>query len=152
MKRIPLNTVQRNSRKGLFALVDDEDYGVVKEYNWSYQGRYAFTRVNDSSILMHRLINRTPGGYDTDHINHNSLDNRRSNLRTTTRAQNIVNSRRRKDNQSGYKGVQLEKRKGRDDRWVAKLVFCGKVYRKRFVNMSDAIAWRMEVENKVLAM
>lgn len=52
----------------------------------------------------------------SDHINGNTLDNRRSNLRVVTRTQNNQNVTIRKHNKSGYKGVSLEKKTGR---WVA---------------------------------
>jgi hypothetical protein len=57
------------------------------------------------SIFLHALIMETPKGMHTDHINGDSLDNRRQNLRVCTPSQNATNKRLRRDSQSGYKGV-----------------------------------------------
>lgn len=59
--------------------------------------------------LMHRVINNTPKGFETDHINHNTLDNQCSNLRTATRTQNAINQNKSKNNTTGYKGVLWRK-------------------------------------------
>jgi hypothetical protein len=48
----------------------------------------------------------------TDHINHNKLDNRKSNLRVCTDLQNARNSTYRPNNTSGFKGVSLRKKYG----------------------------------------
>ena len=40
---------------------------------------------------MHRGILNTPKGIDTDHVNKDGLDNRRSNLRICSRSQNMMN-------------------------------------------------------------
>ena len=72
------------------ALVDDDDYEKVISFgNWyENDGGYAVkkTRVGGKnvSIRMHSLINDTPKGWHTDHINGERLDNRKSNLRTAT--------------------------------------------------------------------
>jgi hypothetical protein len=44
-----------------------------------------------------------------DHENRNKTDNRITNLRRATRAQNATNSKTRQDNHSGLKGVQQYK-------------------------------------------
>lgn len=56
----------------------------------------AKTRTEDgrqTNTTLHRFILNTPHGLDTDHINHNSLDNRRQNLRACTRSANVLNHR-----------------------------------------------------------
>ena len=59
--------------------------------------------------FMHRVILNPPEGMDTDHINRNPLDNRRCNLRISTRTQNNANSKLRVNNTSGRKGVSWDK-------------------------------------------
>jgi hypothetical protein len=62
-----------------------------------------------------------------DHINHDTLDNRRENIRLATKSQNSANQRKHKDNRSGFKGV----RKSHDNGWSAlvcinrKLIYVG---------------------------
>lgn len=101
--------------RGKVALIDDEDFDVVKKYKWhacpSHRGLYAITNVrrNDkrTTIGMHRLILGLKGKDVCDHINHDGLDNRRSNLRAATPLENGRNKLRPTSNKSGYKGVFL---------------------------------------------
>lgn len=105
MKKIKLT-------KGQFALVDNEDFEYLNQFNWtSHTAGYAVGHVNKKLIFMHRLINKTPKGFETDHINRNKLDNRKSNLRSVTQAQNRFNTGLQKNNTSGYKGVIWNKDK-----------------------------------------
>ena len=60
---------------------------------------------------MHRLIVNTPVGADTDHKDENKLNNQRDNLRTATRAQNISNCPKRKNNKTGFKGVTKHRKR-----------------------------------------
>lgn len=55
-----------------------------------------------------------------DHINGDSLDDRLCNLREATESQNRCNVSKYKNNQSGYKGVYFDKRRGK---WVAEIKF-----------------------------
>jgi hypothetical protein len=104
MKKISLT-------RGKFALVDDEDYEYLSQWNWFCLNKgYAVRSVADGKgkqklLLMHRLINNTPQGLYTDHISQNRLDNRRENLRSVTRSQNGMNRTRYKNSASKYKGV-----------------------------------------------
>lgn len=100
--------------RGKAALIDAEDRDLVCQYRWHAQGGprghfYARRRINlgndrYAGVWMHRLIaGATDRWVLVDHINHDTLDNRRSNLRLCDSRQNAIN--RRIDNASGYRGV-----------------------------------------------
>ena len=107
MKRIPLTS-------GLFAKVDDEDFIELSKLKWFAHHGYAernsiLESGRKTTISMHRVILNTPVGMQTDHINHDTLDNRRKNLRVVTRTQNQMNSKMRNGNVAGFKGVSFGK-------------------------------------------
>jgi hypothetical protein len=60
---------------------------------------------------------------EIDHINGDRHDNRIDNLRVVDSQKNKANTRRHKDNEAGYKGVRLDKRRGY---YVARLYVDGK--------------------------
>lgn len=99
-------------------LIDKDDYAKVKQYKWriatSRKTKYAITHANISK--MHRLILNTTKKEVVDHINHNGLDNRKSNLRNVNISTNNRNATIRKDNSSGIQGVHLT----RGVLWTAK--------------------------------
>lgn len=112
MKEIPL-------RNGGVATVDDEDYEALSRHNWRwlktgnrvYVARYGLNEQKSSRIFyMHREIMRPAKGQCVDHVNGDSFDNRRANLRFATYAENARNCKVYKNNTTGYKGVQ---RRGR---------------------------------------
>lgn len=99
--------------------IDDEDYEKIKNYNWGaykhHNGCYYViskkrkcTMVGWETIRIHRVIMDAPKGMSVDHINHDTLDNRKSNLRICTNAENRRNSISRKG-LSKYKGVSFSK-------------------------------------------
>lgn len=105
--------------QGKFAIVDAEDYEELIKRKWYFAGDYACTKQSkeeygDSkrkALFMHRMINKTPDLYYTDHINGHKLDNRKINLRNCTSAENSRNRNPRKDNvTSKYIGVSWNKR------------------------------------------
>lgn len=113
---------------GKVAIVDDDDYEWLSKYKWSYSKRgYAVREVSSNGkstrIYMHRLINKTPRGYETDHISQDKLDNRKINLRTVTRSQNMHNLSPQKNNTSGYRGVSWHSQRGR---WTVRCKIDGK--------------------------
>lgn len=90
-------------------IVDNDIFDYLNQWGWYIgAGGYAIRKKNHKVIHMHRVINKTEDGFMTDHINHNRLDNRRSNLRSCTRAQNMQNCR--SWTTSGHKGVYWNKK------------------------------------------
>lgn len=96
------------------ALVDDEDYDFLMQWKW-YAGWSkhvnSFYVMNKRMGLIHRLIMKTPKGLQVDHINHDTLDNRKENLRNVTQSQNVINTGFQKNNTTGRKGVMVAKNK-----------------------------------------
>jgi hypothetical protein len=100
--------------KGQYALVSPEDWGKVAYDRWYCIGPvasgqiYAATQYPSGQPLMHRTLMANIRGVLVDHINGNGLDNRRSNLRFCTVAQNQAN-RHARLRPSGLKGVHWHK-------------------------------------------
>ena len=97
-------------------LYDDEDHDLISKHNWYLdkviQGRhnlvYASTWMHNKNIRMHRLLLNFPN-CKVDHRNGNGLNNCRYNLRLSTDSQNSMNTGKRTNNTSGYKGVHFRK-------------------------------------------
>lgn len=127
--------------KGMEAVVCDCHYDLVKDMNWQYHiNGYALSHRYEGDVhkivRMHRVINNTPVGLDTDHINRNKLDNRCDNLRTATRSQNNRNAKLRVNNTSGLRGVTWDKA---NKKWVAQISFNKKTKKLgRFTSIKDA--------------
>jgi hypothetical protein len=78
---------------------------------------YRLVTVDSARFLAHRIVwlwnyGVMPPG-DIDHINRDKSDNRIENLRIATRPQNNSNSKRRRDNSSGYTGVTWHAQSGK---------------------------------------
>lgn len=80
---------------------------------------YAQTNESIENRLLHRYIMNAKKGDVIDHINHNTLDTRKTNLRICDMSKNGQNRKLNANNSSGYKGVTwIEK----EDRWMAYLM------------------------------
>ncbi|MGD2093821.1 MAG: HNH endonuclease [Phycisphaerales bacterium] len=127
-RRIPLT-------RGQFAIVDAEDYPALSQYKWYANGNdgnyYAVREENGKNITMHRVITGAPDHLLVDHIDHNGLNNRRSNLRLATKAQNNRNTRVIPNKSSRYKGVYWNKA---NKKWAAKIKCNKKTYRLGYFN------------------
>lgn len=126
MKTIPLT-------KGYFVKVDDEDYEKLAIHRWYAvlvrgvyvrPSRTVYKDGKKKNLTMARVIINAPEDKYVDHINNDSLDNRKKNLRLCTREENRRNTGLRKDNKSGYIGVRYNKRL---KKWIAAIGFKGKV-------------------------
>jgi hypothetical protein len=103
-------------------VIDIEDYDKIKDYRW--RPHWDFDDVfyiwsTSKPIILHRVImGITDKNIFVDHKNHNSLDNRKQNLRICTINENNANRKASKRNTSGYKGIYWDKR---DKRWNARV-------------------------------
>jgi hypothetical protein len=105
--------------QGQIATVDPEDVGRLSQYNWCavwspqtqsyYAFRNKFLEPDRHKVLegMHRFVLGLGDDDErnVDHENHDTLYNRKTNLRPADDFQNTRNARIRKDNKTGFKGV-----------------------------------------------
>jgi hypothetical protein len=122
--------------QGLYALIDREDAERVGEFNWFSHCRngnyYAATNMRNGdrqrTVSLHNYV---LGIKWIDHKNWNTLDDRRSNLRQATFAENARNRPNR--GLRKHKGVRPN-----GNKWVA-VIFCGKpIYLGSFATEIEA--------------
>lgn len=101
----------------------------------SYYIAHRFNSKKDGKgvIKLHRLITNCPESLVVDHINHNTLDNRKQNLRICTRFENQQNLRSKVTEQTGV--YYRTKR----NIWVANISKNKKRYSKEFKTKEDAV-------------
>lgn len=110
------------------ALVDDADYEWLIQRKWhahrSHKAWYARRpEGRNQTVFMHREIMNASTGEEVDHIDGNSLNNTRANLRLCTMTQNQRNKPKFSNNTSGYKGVSWSKQK---NKWHARIYTMGR--------------------------
>lgn len=108
MYRIDGDTVYGKSPDGTEFLFDIADLPLVEKYKWyacRYQGIGTPYMMNSDGIKLHQVLVECPKGMEIDHINLDTLDNRRCNLRVCTHQQNQINQPLQRNNSSGVSGV-----------------------------------------------
>jgi hypothetical protein len=138
--RIPLT-------RGKFTIVDPEDYHRLAKNKWhlaksptgSYAVRWQRNPANKTRkrIWMHRQVIHIPDNLLCDHVNCNSLDNRKANLRPASVSQNLCNRPKRKSKtRSKYKGLEWDKTQ---KKWKARIqINKRKIYLGSFNSEVDA--------------
>jgi hypothetical protein len=133
MKKIKL------SRSNLETLVDDEDYDNLSNFKWyvsTYTGKhpYAIADIDKRRTSMHRYILNAPPHLVVDHINHETLDNQRSNLRLLTQT---ANKQHRRKGRGVVKPVH-HKIKGKTyTYWQGVIKYYGKTYQTTSCNTEE---------------
>lgn len=107
-------------------IISDEDYDMLSLHKWRAHFNdpnvyaQAWIKVQNvwKTISLHSMILPPKLGYDVDHINGDSLDNRRSNLQYLLHKYNTQKRRTPSNNTSGYRGVTFHLATGK---WLAQI-------------------------------
>jgi len=118
--------------------IDKEDLQKIKNYKLHFN-TLGYCGTGSKGLLLHHLILDKKKGLDIDHINHDTLDNRKQNLRHCTRSQNMMNTK----NVKGYCWYKIT------NKWLAYIKINNKsIHLGYFKNEKDAIKARREAEKK----
>ena len=132
-------------------LLDDQDLPLWEKYRWrrlgGMGGPYAVRtyQVNRKQVfvLLHREIMNAVPGLEVDHINGNTLDCRRLNLRLCTHKQNLANQKKQSGRSSQFKGVSFSKSRGK---WEAYIKTDGKKKHLGRFDTEEAAAYAYDLE------
>ena len=101
-------------------LVDAEDFEELLKYKWQTQSckskkKYAqawlrIAAYKFKAIYMHRLLMNAKQGETVDHINGDTFDNRKANLRVCSQSNNGMNRKKSSNLTSSFKGVYKRNR------------------------------------------
>lgn len=117
--------------KGKFAQVDDDDFEYLNKFKWctlsgggscEYARRAHQSGNKQIAILMQNEIITNHKGFIVDHIDGNTLNNQKNNLRLTTQQKNCFNQKARIGT-SKFKGVNYEKNM---NKWKSQIQAYGK--------------------------
>lgn len=147
-------------RKGVVfeAIIDTEDLEKVSTFpnSWYISGGkrgYFFVagtlrqNKHKKGILFHRFIlGDVPSDKVVDHINHNTLDNRKCNLRAVTLSANAQN--RKGSDQNSQTGIRGVTRKGLG--WQVNVTIQGKRYTKGFDSEEAAASFAKHLRSKIM--
>lgn len=135
------------------AIIDLEDVNICKNYKWSLKEsnniKYvvSYNMNNKKSLIrLHRLIMNAQKDQEVDHINHDTLNNRKSNLRLCSHQENMMNRKIPLNNTSGVIGVswsELHKH------WQSQIEYKDEhIHLGWYKNKNDAIKARKNAEKK----
>lgn len=136
--------------------IDKDDFDLCKKYRWYIDGNgYVLGNLignnKEQTVKQHRLVmgvTDSDANIEVDHIYHDQLDNRKSQLRIVNRSQNCQNIRKHINNTSGYKGVYKTNYKNHCY-WHAQINYQGKrIFLGSFPDYESAVMARKEAEQK----
>lgn len=126
-------------------MIDLDDLDRTIKLKWRLCENYVFYGNDKPIQLSYFILGITPKeGLVIDHINHNTLDNRKSNLRLTTYRVNAINKVIQGNNTSGIAGVWYDKSR---EKYCAEIKFNDiKCYLGRYKSFNDACYCRYLAE------
>ena len=132
-------------KDGRTFIFDTDDYELIKNHTWYINSEnYVQSTVNNKSLKLHRLIMKPDEKEYVDHINHDTLNNRKYNLRIVTNSENTQNRGTPSNNTSGVKGVIWKKK---NNCWEARITHNGKrIHLGCFYDLEEAKKVRQKAE------
>lgn len=133
---------------GLYALVDDEDYERLSAYRWSpkrgrrgdFYAQRTFYNADLEKVVTREMQREVLDpefsavrSQLSDHINHDTLDNTRNNLRWKDYRGSVLNRRKYTNNTSGFRGVSKI-----SAGWRACIMSYGRRYIENHYTLRDA--------------
>jgi len=129
---------------------DLDDFEKIAEYCWYINNLgYLVTRINKKPQTFHRLIMDVLEDREKiiDHKNGVKYDNRKENLRICTPQENVLNSKKPKNNKSGIKGVCWDKK---NSKWLSQIRINNKnIFLGLYTNIEEAAKMRKDAEIKL---
>lgn len=130
--------------------LDLEDIKYLNNKKWRtvYKGKQKVPYlVTEHTIYFHRYIMGNPN-YEIDHINRNTHDNRKSNLRIASRQEQMFNTLR--NNKTGIKGVYYNSNRPKAP-WHCELTYNNKkYYSPQYQTKEEAVYYRYLLETVFL--
>ncbi|QSF43426.1 HNH endonuclease [Paenibacillus tianjinensis] len=133
--------VTRKNGDKFDVIIDEEDLEIIDELDfkvhvsWHRDNQQYYAEICQylgiiegkpryKTLLIHRLVTKAHKGTHVDHKNHDSLDNRKDNLRVTEANKNLKHRKTKNtNNKSGYRNVCWEKNV---KMWMVQLQIDGK--------------------------
>lgn len=138
----------KNSNEVARTKIDRDDIKKTRKYKWCFSHeKYVVTQSKGINLRIHNLIMNTQKGSVVDHINHDSLDNRKKNLRIVTQHENGINRKTlNRNNKSGHRGIHWNKL---NKNWTVQIRAKNKhFYIGSFYSLKEAIKSRKKAEKK----
>lgn len=133
--------------------IDREDLSLVNQFTWTkpsdgyvkcYREKTIDGKRNRKVFFLHRVVTGAKKGELVDHINNDPMDNRKSNLRITTKSINALNTNKTKGI-IPFRGVVFNKQAGK---YQAKITINKKVYHLGFFNDAESASDIYQLKRK----
>lgn len=129
-------------KDGTVFVFDADLFDLIKSIKW-YLGNKGERRpyiMDKDGRTLHQVLFSIRKGYELDHINLDTLDNRRCNVRFCTHQQNQINQPLQRNNTSGVSGVRYYKARSK---FVARIKICQKdIHLGYYVTFEEAVQAR----------
>ena len=143
-----ISIYNKDSEKIYETIIYKDDIDKVKDFKWKSSNKKGKIYIvsNKGEYLSRLILQCNNNKLQVDHINGNTLDNRKCNLRIVTQLENLNNCRPKNNNKIGIRGISIYNNKG----YGVDFFNNKKRFRtKTFKNISEAIYCRYLLEIKI---